>query len=70
MQNDPIFDEIRRSRLEIEKECEGDFDQIHEHALEVQDKVAHKVISHPDPSKMTMSEIDEEISAYRKERKL
>jgi len=70
MQNDPIVDEIRRGRLEIEEECQGDFEKIYEHGLEVQKKVAHKVISHPDPSKMTMQEIDEEISAYRKERKL
>jgi hypothetical protein len=70
MKNDPMVDEIRRNRLEIEEECQGDFEQIYERALEVQKKVAHKVISHPNPSKMTMAEIDEEISVYRKEKKL
>ena len=70
MQDDPIVNEVRRARLEIEKECQGDFAQIYEHALEVQKKVTGKVVSRPDPTKMTMPEIDEEISAYRREKRL
>lgn len=38
MHNDPIVDEVRRSRLEIEKECQGDFAQIYARALELQRK--------------------------------
>jgi hypothetical protein len=51
MHNDPIVDEVRRSRLEIEKECQGDFAQIYAHALELQKKVAGRVVSRPDPTK-------------------
>ncbi len=43
MQNDPIVDEVRRARLSIEKECEGDFAQIYARALEVQKKVARSL---------------------------
>ena len=70
MLNDPIVDEVRRSRLEIEQECQGNFAQIYEHALEVQRKVAGRVVSRPDPTKMTMPEIDEEISTYRREKRV
>jgi hypothetical protein len=68
MQNDPIIDEVRRSRLEIENECGGDFAQIYAHALEVQKKVIGKAVSRPNPAKMTMPGIDEEKSAYRHEK--
>ncbi len=47
MWQDPIVDEVRRVRFEIEKECEEDFAQIYERALEVQKKVAGKLISSP-----------------------
>lgn len=70
MQNDPIVDEVRRARLEIEKECNGDFDQIYEHALEVQQKTTSKIVSRPEAAKMTMGEIDEEIVAYRREKRV
>jgi hypothetical protein len=47
MWQDPIVDEVRRVRLEIEKECEDDFGRIYERALEVQKKVAGKLVSNP-----------------------
>ena len=47
MWQDPIVDEVRRVRLEIEKECEDDFVRIYEHALEVQKKVAGRLVSNP-----------------------
>ena len=59
MRKDPIVDEVRRTRLEIEKECAGDFDQIYERALEVQKKTTSKLVSRPDLAKITMAEIDQ-----------
>jgi hypothetical protein len=47
MWKDPIVDEVRRARLEIEKECEEDFAQIYERALAVQKKVTAKLVSNP-----------------------
>jgi hypothetical protein len=64
MRKDPIVDEVRRARLEIEKECEGDFDQIYKRALEVQKKSAGRLVSRTDSDKITMREIDEEIAGY------
>lgn len=70
MWEDPIVNEVRRARLEIEKECEGDFDQIYNRALEVQKKSAAKLVSRPDAAKVTMTKIDEEIASYRREKGL
>lgn len=68
MRDDPIVNEVRRACLEIEKECDGDFDQIYERALEVQKNSTAKVVSRPDSAKITMAEIDEEIAAHRREK--
>src|SRR6266487_2544182 len=70
MWNDPIVDEVRRARREIEKECEDDFARIYARALEVQKKAAARLVSRPGPDKITMREIDREIAAYRKEKRL
>ena len=70
MWNDPIVDEVRRARLEIEKECEEDFALIYARALEVQKNAAAKLVSRPGKAKMTMPEIDPEIATYRKEKRL
>lgn len=47
MWEDPIVAEVRRARREIEEECEGDFEKIHVCALEVQQKVADKLVFRP-----------------------
>ena len=47
MWQDPIVVEVRRARLEIEKECEDDFARIYARALEVQKKAAAKLVSRP-----------------------
>jgi len=70
MRNDPIVDEVRRARLEIEKECEGDFARIYARALEVQKNAGPRLVSRPGTGKMTMPENDREIAAYRKEKRL
>ena len=70
MWEDPIVAEVRRARLEIENECEGDFARIYERAVAVQNKTAGKLVSRPGPDKITMSEIDREIAGYRKEKGL
>ena len=66
MWEDPIVAEVRRARMEIEKECEDDFTLIYARALEVQ----KKLVSRPGADKMTMRETDREIAAYRKEKRL
>jgi hypothetical protein len=66
MWDDPIVSEVRRTRLEIEKECDGDFDRIYKRALEVQKKAASKLVSRPNLAKIT---IDEEIAAYHREKR-
>jgi hypothetical protein len=45
MWKDPIVDEVRQARLEIEKECQEDFAQIYERALAVQKKVTAQLVS-------------------------
>ncbi len=40
MWEDPIVEEVRQARLEIERECGGDFRKIYERALEIQRKIA------------------------------
>ncbi len=44
MWEDPIVKEVRQARLEIEKECGGDFRKIYERALEIQKNVAENRI--------------------------
>jgi hypothetical protein len=70
MWNDPIVAEVRRARLEIEKECEEDFALIYARAVEVQKNAGAKLVSRPGSNEITMSEIDQQIAAYRKEKKL
>ena len=38
----PIVKEVRQARLEIEKECGGDFHEIYKRALKIQKKLAKK----------------------------
>ena len=63
MWQDPIVAEVRRARLEIEKECDEDFAQIYARALEVQKKATAKLVSRPGAGKITRREIDREITA-------
>ena len=70
MWNDPIVDEVRRARLEIEKECEDDFALIYKRAAEVQKNSGAKLVSRPGTDKITMTEIDREIAAHRRDKRL
>jgi hypothetical protein len=70
MWDDPIVAEVRRARLEIEKECGEDFARIYARAVEVQKNAGAKLVSRPGSNEITMSEIDREIAAYRKEKRL
>ena len=63
MWTDPIVAEVRRARLEIEKECDEDFARLYARALEVQKKAAAKLVSRPRADKITMLETDREITA-------
>jgi hypothetical protein len=45
MWEDSIVKEVRQARLEIERECDGDFRKIYERALEIQKKIAEKRVS-------------------------
>lgn len=47
MWEDPIVAEVRRVRLAIEQECEGDFEKIYLQALAVQEELADKVVTKP-----------------------
>lgn len=47
MWKDPIVEEIRDIRLNIEAECDHDFDKIFARAIEVQEKLAHRLVSKP-----------------------
>jgi hypothetical protein len=67
---DPIVAEVRRARLEIEKECDEDFSQIYARALEVQKKATANLVSRLAEDEITMREIDREITAHRKEKML
>lgn len=60
---DPIVAEVRRARMEVEKECEEDFALIYARANEVQRIATAKVVSRPGTDKITMREIDREITA-------
>lgn len=55
---------------EIENECEEDFAQIYARALEVQKNAGAKLVSRPGTNQITMAEIDEEIAAHRREKRL
>jgi hypothetical protein len=63
MWNDPIVAEVRRARLEIEKECAEDFARIYARAVEVQKKEAANLVSRPGTDRITMREMDREITA-------
>ena len=45
MWEDPIVKEVRKARVEIERECGGDFRKIYDRALEIQKRVAEKRLS-------------------------
>lgn len=47
MWQDPIVAEVRKIRLEIEAECEGDWKSLFARALEIQAQFADKVVSQP-----------------------
>ncbi len=70
MWEDPIVSEVRRARMEIEKECEEDFALIYARALEVQKNASARLVSRPHSDEITLREIDREIAAYRKEKRL
>lgn len=45
MWEDPIVNEVRRVRMEIEAECDGDFDKIYARAVEVQEQFADRLVA-------------------------
>ncbi len=47
MWKDPIVEEIRAIRLEIEAECDHNFDKIFARAIETQKKLANRLVSKP-----------------------
>lgn len=42
MWEDSIVGEVRQARLDIERECGGDFQRIYERALKIQQEIAEK----------------------------
>ena len=49
MWKDPIVEEIRSIRLNIEAECDNDFNKIFAQAIEAQEKLANRLASKPTP---------------------
>lgn len=47
MWKDPIVEEIRKIRLNIETECDNDFDKIFAQAIEAQEKLVNRLVSKP-----------------------
>ena len=50
MWNDPIIEEVRKIRHEIEAENGDDFERIFSSALEIQKRYKDRVVSRPDPT--------------------
>ncbi len=73
MWKDPIVEEIRRIRLNIESECDNDFDKIFAQAIETQEKLANRLVSKP-ASNSQMSDItpklDEESKSKQRDKAL
>lgn len=67
---DPIVAEVRRVRLEIEKECGEDFAQIYARAIEVQKRAAIKIFSRADIDEIPLGETARESVAHRKDSSL
>jgi len=47
MLKDPIVEEVRKVRRDIEEECEGSFERIFAEAIEIQRRYAGKLVSRP-----------------------
>jgi hypothetical protein len=47
MRPDPIIEEIRKIRLAIETECQGDFSQMFAHAAEIEQRYKERLIDKP-----------------------
>jgi len=47
MLSDPIVEEIRKIRLQIESECENDFDKIFAKAIQIQANYKSRIGSKP-----------------------
>lgn len=45
MNNEPIIDEIRKIRNEIEAECQNDPQKYYEHLQEIQKKYSSRLVS-------------------------
>lgn len=45
MWEDPIIEETRRIRREIESECDNNFDRLLENAVEIQKKYSNRLVS-------------------------
>ena len=54
MQKDPIIEEIRQFRHEIENECQNDPQKYYEHCMEIQKKYSDRLVRFkPKPSLKT-----------------
>ncbi len=47
MREDPIVEELRIIRYEIEKECNNDMEKIYQKALELQKSTTQKLVTKP-----------------------
>ncbi len=47
MKEDPIVEEVRRIRFQIEEECNNDMEKVYQKALELQKSYTQKLIVKP-----------------------
>lgn len=47
MWEDHVAEEVRKVRQEIEKEAHNDIDELYKQALDIQDKLATRLVSKP-----------------------
>jgi hypothetical protein len=47
MWTDPIVEEVRKHRLEIEKECDNDFDKLFKRIKEGEKQIKNRLVTKP-----------------------
>ena len=65
MKDDPIVNEVRAVRREIERECGNAPSAYYKHLLVVQEKIADRIVVRK-PGEMTLAEDGEHYGAYRR----
>ena len=62
MQSDPIVDEVRRVRLEIERKLGSDREAFYRHVHKVQKALGNRVVCRKPPRRLALSMQKERVS--------